>query len=134
MFDIATDALRTFVFLHEHSLAEWASGFPVRLNSGKFLFDEPPANTRRKAAWARLIQKVYEVDPLECPNCGATMRIIALIDDPGLCGVFFIRRMSANGRGCVKTPQLSHPRSRLQTQCETPLTGLRADSVLLVSN
>jgi hypothetical protein len=27
------------------------------------------------------MQKVYEVDPLECPNCGATMRIIALLDD-----------------------------------------------------
>jgi len=34
----------------------------------------------------------------ECPNCGATLRIIALINDPGLCGVFFIRRMSGNGR------------------------------------
>jgi len=34
-----------------------------------------------KANWARLIQKIYEVDPLECPNCGAAMRIIALIDD-----------------------------------------------------
>ena len=38
-------------------------------------------DARRKANWVRLIQKVYEVDPLECPNCGATMRIIALIDD-----------------------------------------------------
>ncbi len=47
---------------------------------------------------ARLIQKVYEVDRLECPDCGATLRIITLIDDPGLCGVFFIRRMSGNGR------------------------------------
>jgi hypothetical protein len=28
-----------------------------------------------------VIQKVYEVDPLECANCGATMRITALIDD-----------------------------------------------------
>jgi len=45
------------------------------------LFDEPLANTRRKAAWARLIQKVYEVDPLACVNCGSNMRIIALIDD-----------------------------------------------------
>jgi len=26
-------------------------------------------------------QQVYEVDPLECPNCGTTMRIIALIED-----------------------------------------------------
>ena len=43
--------------------------------------DEPPADTRRKTNWARLIQKVYEVDPLECASCGSNMRIIALIDD-----------------------------------------------------
>jgi hypothetical protein len=43
------------------------------------LNDRPP-DRRCKPNWARLIQKVYEVDPLECPNCGATMRIIALID------------------------------------------------------
>ena len=35
----------------------------------------------RKASWARLIQKVYEVDPLVCP-CGGRLRPIALIDDP----------------------------------------------------
>ena len=45
------------------------------------LIDEPTVNARRNANWARLIQKVCEVDPLECPNCGHTMRIIALIED-----------------------------------------------------
>ena len=35
----------------------------------------------RKANWARLIQQVYEINPLECANCGTTMRNIALIDD-----------------------------------------------------
>jgi hypothetical protein len=39
---------------------------------------------RAKAAWARLIRKVYEADPLECPKCKGPMRIIALIDDPGV--------------------------------------------------
>ena len=43
--------------------------------------DEVPVDARRKTNWARLIQKVYEVDPLECPNCGSTMRMIALIHD-----------------------------------------------------
>jgi hypothetical protein len=38
--------------------------------------------SRAKAAWARLIRKVYEADPLECPQCKGPMRIIALIDDP----------------------------------------------------
>ncbi|MGH8767803.1 MAG: hypothetical protein ACREVT_06410, partial [Burkholderiales bacterium] len=37
---------------------------------------------RAKAAWARLIRKVYEADPLECPKCRGRMRVIALIDDP----------------------------------------------------
>ena len=36
---------------------------------------------RARSAWARLIHKVYEVDPLECPKCGAPMQVIALIDD-----------------------------------------------------
>jgi hypothetical protein len=34
--------------------------------AGSIHIDEPPANTRRKAARARLNQKVYEVDPLAC--------------------------------------------------------------------
>ena len=43
-------------------------------------------DVRRKANWARLMQKVYEVDPLKCLNCGATLRIIALIYDPVCVG------------------------------------------------
>ena len=37
---------------------------------------------RSKASWARLIQKIYEADPLVCPKCKGTMRVIALIDEP----------------------------------------------------
>jgi hypothetical protein len=40
--------------------------------------------TRAKAAWARLIRKVYEADPLVCPKCKGPMRVIALIDDPAV--------------------------------------------------
>ena len=43
--------------------------------------DETPMDRKAKASWARLIQKVYEADPLECPKCGSTMRLIAVIDD-----------------------------------------------------
>lgn len=31
--------------------------------------------------WARLIQKIYEVDPLICPKCQGKMRVIAVIED-----------------------------------------------------
>ena len=48
---------------------------------------EPPAEfvSRAKAAWARLIRKVYEADALECPKCrnvkSGPMWVIAPIDD-----------------------------------------------------
>ena len=31
--------------------------------------------------WAALIRKIYEVDPLICPECGATMKILSAIED-----------------------------------------------------
>jgi hypothetical protein len=30
----------------------------------------------RKSSWAACIKRIYEVDPLECPNCKAQMRIL----------------------------------------------------------
>ena len=32
--------------------------------------------------WARLIQKIYEADPLCCPKCSGSMRILSFIEDP----------------------------------------------------
>ena len=31
--------------------------------------------------WARLIQKIYNVDPLLCPKCSGSIRIISFIED-----------------------------------------------------
>jgi hypothetical protein len=31
--------------------------------------------------WAEMIRKVYEVDPLVCPKCGGTMKVVAFITD-----------------------------------------------------
>lgn len=42
--------------------------------------DETPSDRATRATWARLIQKVYEFDPLECPKCSHTLRVIAVID------------------------------------------------------
>ena len=36
----------------------------------------------RKKNWARLLKKVYEVDPFLCPNCGGTMVVVGVIEDP----------------------------------------------------
>ena len=66
---------------------------------------EAPASefaARAKAAWARLIRKVYEADPLECPKCKGPMRVIALIEDAGV-----IRRILEH-LGCW-APEASGP-------------------------
>lgn len=36
-----------------------------------------------RLTWAKLIRRVYEVDPLLCPFCGAEMKILAFILDYG---------------------------------------------------
>jgi hypothetical protein len=30
--------------------------------------------------WTALIKRIYEVDPLKCPECGSTMAIISFIE------------------------------------------------------
>jgi len=41
---------------------------------------EPEENSKEyRKNWARLIQKVYEVDPLTCPKCQGTMKVIGFI-------------------------------------------------------
>ncbi len=39
----------------------------------------PSAREARKR-WAALIKQLYETDPLSCPKCGSTMKIIAFIE------------------------------------------------------
>ena len=36
----------------------------------------------RKQSWARLLKKIYEADPRLCPQCGSTMKVVAVIEDP----------------------------------------------------
>ena len=46
------------------------------------IMPDPPREEQKKYRknWAILIKKVWEVDPLLCPSCGATMKMIAVID------------------------------------------------------
>ena len=53
---------------------------------GKLTLDRSALDTQKPAtggafsAWARLIKRVYEVDPLECPFCGGQMKIVSFIE------------------------------------------------------
>ena len=43
---------------------------------------EPDGSSKEyRKNWARLIKKIYEVDPLTCPKCQGRMRILAFIED-----------------------------------------------------
>ena len=41
--------------------------------------DDDEFTQRVRLSWAKLIRRVYEVDPLLCPFCGAEMKILAFI-------------------------------------------------------
>lgn len=36
----------------------------------------------RRRSWARMIRRIFEVDPLLCPDCGGEMKVIAVLTDP----------------------------------------------------
>ena len=44
--------------------------------------DDSPDTRAYKKAWARLLSKVYEIDPMVCPKCGSEMKVIAVIQEP----------------------------------------------------
>jgi hypothetical protein len=46
------------------------------------IIEPDAASPARRKAWARLIQIIYEVDPLICPQCKGTMKVISVIDLP----------------------------------------------------
>ncbi len=43
---------------------------------------EPVESSKKyRKNWARLIQKIYEADPLVCPKCSGKMKVISVIED-----------------------------------------------------
>jgi len=50
-------------------------------DDGPCILDAQEDSKAFRKSWARLIQKIYEVDPLICPKCRGIMRIISFIED-----------------------------------------------------
>jgi len=53
------------------------AGFPAE-------YPETVSSRVSRQSWARLIQKVYEID-LVCTKCGHAMKVISVVSDPGGC-------------------------------------------------
>ena len=85
-------------YVAERAPAGWQKSHPdPERNTKSNTYDEEIELSERKQAWARLIAKVYEVDPLVCPRCGWDMKIVAIIEDPAeirliLCHLIKIAR------------------------------------------
>jgi hypothetical protein len=50
-------------------------------NGLPFILEADKSPKEYRENWARLIQKIYEVDPLTCPKCRGIMRIISFIEN-----------------------------------------------------
>jgi hypothetical protein len=44
---------------------------------------KPRSHDTSRIAWAKLLARVEEEFPLECPNCGGDIRLISFITEPG---------------------------------------------------
>ena len=61
--------------------SEFSGGEAIAASGGKPP-DSASVPSRRRQPWAELLQRVFEVDALQCPCCGGRMRILAAITDP----------------------------------------------------
>jgi len=52
-----------------------------RKKQAGYVIEDDSYNKSCSKSWARLIKKIYELDPLTCPKCKGSMRIIAFIED-----------------------------------------------------
>ena len=63
----------------------WKEKHEVQIESQEVVMEEEKSQAgtkKQRSTWAKLIKKVYGVDPLTCPKCGSEMKVIAIIMDP----------------------------------------------------
>ena len=53
---------------------------------------------KRRQAWAKLIQMVWEINPMVCPRCGEEMRVVSVIIEPAVIDKI-LEHHRKNGRG-----------------------------------
>jgi len=47
-----------------------------------YVSEESKFVKKRRSSWAKMLKRVYGIDPLLCPKCGSLMKVIAMIHDP----------------------------------------------------
>ena len=79
--------------------------------------DELSKGSRKN--WARLIRKIYEVDPLICPKCNGQMRMVSFIEDQAVIskilkhlGLYLVRS-TRPARAPPRAPRLDDSYSQI---------------------
>jgi Zn-finger nucleic acid-binding protein len=57
-------------------------------------------------SWARLLERVFDIDIEHCPNCGGAWKIIAAIEDPPVI-VKILNHLGLPTRAPARAPILS---------------------------
>ncbi len=68
----------------KHAPQGWKEQYGMEIKEDAEVYKEicavdTTSHKKSKASWARLIQKIYEVDPMICPKCSSEMTVIAII-------------------------------------------------------
>ena len=57
----------------------------------------PTTPSPSRASWARLLRRIFEVDPLLCPRCGGRLAVVAVLVDPKVVDQI-LRHLTERGR------------------------------------
>ena len=57
-----------------------------------------PAPSPSRASWARLLRRIFEVDPLLCAACGSEMKIVSVITEPDVIDAILSHLARTGGR------------------------------------
>ncbi len=81
-----------------------------------------------RSRWAQLLARIYEVFPLRCPECGAEMRILAFLTDPGPTGAI-LRHLDLPHTPPRLAPARGPPQAALELDADpvAPADPLPAD-------
>lgn len=71
-----------------------------------------------RACWARLIRKVFEVDPLICARCGGEMKVIAVLTEPKVVDRI-VRHLQEKAES-ERAPPGAAPQSHLRSEESVP--------------
>ena len=75
---------------------------------------------RSSASWAMLIKRVYELDPLACPQCGGEMTVVAFVEPPQADVIEKILKHCGLWQASARPPPARAKGERERMACRSP--------------